>query len=137
MRLTEKIVFSAREETIRADQVPQELARLEEALDQTRTQLVQIKEKVGKQLDEDHSFIFESHLMILADKSLIHGLRTRIEENLFRTEWAITQVHSHYMGIFDSISDEYLKQRKYDVTDVLSKVYLNLQPTEALSLIHI
>ena len=130
VRLTEKVVFSAREETIRADQVTQELGRLQTALERTRKQLVLIKEKVGKQLGEDHSFIFESHLMILEDKSLLQGLRTRVEEDLSRSEWAITQLYSHYMTIFDSISDDYLKERKYDVTDVLSKVYLNLQPTE-------
>ncbi len=130
VRLTEKVVFSAREESIRADQVTQELGRLQTALDRTRKQLVLIKEKVGKQLGEEHSFIFESHLMILEDKSLIQGLRTRVEEGLSRSEWAITQLHSHYMTIFDSISDDYLKERKYDVTDVLSKVYLNLQQTE-------
>jgi len=130
VRLTEKVVFSAREETIRADQVTQELGRLQTALERTRKQLVLIKEKVGKQLGEEHSFIFESHVMILEDKSLIQGLRTRIKEDLSRTEWAITQLHRHYMSVFDSISDDYLKERKYDVTDVLSKVYLNLQLTE-------
>ncbi|MGB2907549.1 MAG: phosphoenolpyruvate--protein phosphotransferase [Candidatus Aminicenantaceae bacterium] len=130
VRLTENVVFSARKETIRDDQASEELERLETALKRTRKQLVQIKKKIGKELGEDHSFIFESHLLILADKSLILGLRTKIEEDLFRSEWAITQVHNHYMTIFASISDDYLNQRKYDVTDVLSKVYLNLQPTE-------
>jgi phosphotransferase system enzyme I (PtsI) len=130
VRLTENVVFSARKETIRDDQASEELERLETALKRTRKQLVQIKEKIGKKLGEDQSFIFESHLLILADKSLILGLRTKIEEDLFRSEWAITQVHNHYMTIFASISDDYLNQRKYDVTDVLSKVYLNLQPTE-------
>ncbi len=131
VRLTEKVVFSARKETILADKASEELERLEAALKRTRKQLVQIKEKIRIKLGEDHSFIFEAHLLILKDKSLILGLRTKIEEDLFRSEWAITQVHNHYMTIFDSISDDYLNQRKYDVTDVLSKVYLNLQPTDA------
>jgi len=131
VRLTEKIVFSARKDTIEADQVAEELERLEAAIGRTRSQLVQIKEKIGKKLGEDHSFIFESHLLILEDKSLVQSLKKKIEEDLFRSEWAITQVHGRYMGIFDSISDEYLKQRKYDVSDVLSRLYLNLQPTEA------
>ncbi|MFC2142702.1 phosphoenolpyruvate-utilizing N-terminal domain-containing protein, partial [Acidobacteriota bacterium] len=67
--------------------------------------------KIGKKLGEDHSFIFESHLMILEDKSLVQSLNKKIDKDLFRSEWAITQVHDKYMGIFDSISDEYFKQR--------------------------
>ncbi len=133
VHLTEKVVFSVREESITSDQVSAEKDRLYSALERTRTQLVQIKKEIGKKLDEDHSFIFESHLLILEDKSLISSLYKKIEEDLFRAEWAITQVHQYYMQIFESISDEYLKQRKYDVTDVLSKLYRNLQPTEPVN----
>ncbi len=130
VHLTEKVVFAARVETIPPDQVPAEIDRLHTALERTREQLVRIKEEIGKKLDEEHSFIFESHLLILEDKSLISNLHKKIEENFFRSEWAITKVHQHYMEIFESISDEYLKQRKYDVSDVLSKLSRNLQPTE-------
>lgn len=128
--LTEKVMFSVREETITPDQVSAEKDRLHSALERTRAQLVRIKKEIGKKLDEDHSFIFESHLLILEDKSLISSLHKKIEEDFFRSEWAITQVHQRYMQIFESISDEYLKQRKYDISDVLSKLYRNLQPTE-------
>jgi phosphotransferase system enzyme I (PtsI) len=131
VQLTEKVVFSARKDTIVSDQVAAELKRLETAIRRTRSQLVQIKEKIGKKLGEDHSFIFESHLLLLEDKSLVLSLKKKIEDDLFRSEWAITQVHSRYMQIFDSISDDYLKQRKYDVSDVLSKLYRNLKPTKA------
>jgi len=131
VRLTEKIVFSSRKDTIAADQAAEELDRLKAAIERTRSQLVLIKEKIGKKLGEDHSFIFESHLMILEDKSLVQSLNKKIDKDLFRSEWAITQVHDKYMGIFDSISDEYFKQRMSDVSDVLSRLYRNLKPTEA------
>jgi len=132
VRITEKVLFSAREETIEPDQTGPELKRLREAVEYTRSQLIQLKESIGKKLGEDHSFIFESHLHILQDKSLQQSLHSKIENDLYRAEWAITQVHRHYMQIFDSIADEYLKQRKYDVSDVLSKIYRNLQPIERI-----
>lgn len=130
VRLTERVIFSAREELIPPEKVDAEKKRLKEAIARTRGQLTRLKEKVGKKLGEDHSFIFESHLLILSDKSLLQSLNSRIQEDGFRSEWAITQVHQKYMQIFESIADEYLKQRKYDVTDVLSKLYLNLKPTD-------
>jgi phosphotransferase system enzyme I (PtsI) len=131
VRLTERVIFSAREELISPEQVDAEKARLQAAIGRTRDQLVRLKEKVGKKLGEDHSFIFESHLLILSDKSLLLGLNNKIEESLFRSEWAITQVHKRYMEIFESLADEYFRQRKYDVSDVLSKLYLNLKEAGA------
>ncbi len=126
--LSEGVVFTSRKETLSADQVPRELDRLNQALGRTRQQLVKLKDKVGAQLGEEHSFIFEAHLMILEDKSLVLGLKKKIEQELFKTEWAISQVHEKYMHIFDSIEDEYFRERKSDITDVLSKLYRNLEP---------
>jgi len=126
--LSEGDVFTSRKESITSDQVPREMERLQVAIERTRKQLVQIKDKVGKQLGDEHSFIFESHLMILDDKSLVRSLKKHIEQEQVKAEWAITQVHARYVQIFDSIEDEYFRDRKSDVTDVLSKLYRNLEP---------
>jgi phosphotransferase system enzyme I (PtsI) len=126
--LSESVVFTTRKEKILPERVTHEKERLSQALERTRRQLVQLKDKVGRQLGEEHSFIFESHLMILADKSLVMSLREWIEKEQVKTEWAITQVHEKYVQIFDSIEDEYFRERKFDVTDVLTKLYRNLEP---------
>lgn len=125
--LSESVVFTARKESLTPEQIPKEKERLQQALKRTRRQLSRLKDKVGRQLGEEHSFIFESHLMILADKSLVTSLEEHIEKDLVKTEWAITQVHEKYVQIFDSIEDEYFRERKFDVTDVLSKLYRNLE----------
>ena len=79
---------------------------------------------------EQHSFIFEAHLLILKDKSLLSSLEKIIKEEKSRAEWAISRVHDKYQELFESISDEYFRQRKFDVSDVLSRIYSNLKPTE-------
>jgi len=130
VRLKEKSDFSARRESIPPDMVKAEMARLEKAVRRTRDQLVRLKQDVASSAGDEHAIIFEAHLLILKDSSLRSGLKKIIKEDHLTAEWAITQVHEKYAKIFDAITDEYLKQRKSDVSDVLSKLYRNLQPLE-------
>lgn len=130
VQLTERVAFTLRKETISITQVAQELERLNTAFKRTENDLILIREKIKEKIGEEYSFIFDAHLLILQDASLYSSLRKAIETELARAEWAISQVHDKYIKLFESLADEYYRQRKYDVSDVLSKVYRNLEPFE-------
>lgn len=125
--LTERVIFTQRKESIPPDKVEDELARLRKAVERTRIQLKRVKEQIKNKLGEDHSFILEAHLLMLEDKSLQASLQKIINKENYRAEWALSCVHDKYKKLFESISDEYLKQRQSDITDVLTKVYKNLE----------
>ncbi len=127
--LTERVVFTSRKEKISSSQVEQELRRLKSAIERTKEQLVIIREEVKEKIGGEHSFIFDAHLLILEDNSLLSRLERIIKEERTRTEWAISRVHDEAIEIFESITDEYFRQRKSDVSDVLSKIYRNLEFT--------
>ncbi len=127
--LTERVVFTSRKESISLAQVEEELNRLKGAIERTRNQLTSIREKIKKKMGEEHSFIFDAHLLILLDKSLNSDIEKIIREEKARAEWAVSRVHDKYQKIFESINDEYFRQRKSDVTDVLAKIYRNLELT--------
>jgi len=129
VQLTEEVVFTTRKEIISPSQLDDELRRLTKAIERTRGELVQIKEDIKDKVGEEHAFIFEAHLSILEDKSLFSSLTAIIKKEKTRAEWAISRVHDKYQRLFEAIDDEYLMQRKYDVTDVLSRIYRNLEPT--------
>jgi len=129
-KLTEQVVFTSRKENIPSDRVKDELARLKEAVSRTKKQLLQIKEEIAARVGEEHSFIFEAHLLILEDESLLRNIQETIRNEKVRAEWAISQVHEKYERLFKAIEDEYFSQRRHDVSDVLSKVYRNLESTE-------
>lgn len=128
--LTQRIVFSSRKESINSNQIKGELLRLKNAFQRTKMQLTEIKNKVHEKVGEEHSFIFDAHLFILGDKSLYANLETIIKDEKVRAEWALSQVHEKYIMKFESITDEYFRQRKYDVSDVLSRIYKNLERVE-------
>ena len=122
---SESVVFTSRKENISSHQVEEELRRLKKAIRRTKDQLVRIKDQVREKVGEEHSFIFEAHLLILEDKSLNSEMERIIREGKCRSEWAISRVHEKYQKIFESINDEYFRQRKSDVSDVLGIIYRN------------
>ncbi|MFW6139894.1 MAG: phosphoenolpyruvate--protein phosphotransferase [Acidobacteriota bacterium] len=130
--LSEGVVFTSRKNRIDPEHVEGEIERLRIAIHRTEDQLTKIKEKIGKKVGSDHSFIFEAHLFILRDESLISKIKNIIKEDKTKAERAISKVYEEYSKMFESIEDDYLKQREYDLKDVLSKLYLNLESDKKL-----
>lgn len=128
--LTERVIFTERKESISPDKVEGELKRLKNAIKRTREQLTQIKQQIKEKMGEEYSFIFEAHILILEGKSLHSNFERIIKEENCRAEWALSRVHVKYDKLFESLNDEYFKQRKSDITDVLARVYRNLESVD-------
>jgi phosphotransferase system enzyme I (PtsI) len=125
--LPKRVVFTSRKEIIADDQVPDELKRLRQALDRTREDLVRIKEGVREKVGPDSSLIFEAHLLILEDPALVGGLEDVIRDEKARAEWALSKANARFEQLFEALTDEYFRQRRSDVSDVLKRVYRNLE----------
>jgi phosphotransferase system enzyme I (PtsI) len=125
--LSERVVFTSRRETISESQVEEELKRLGRAFDRTREELTELKDHVRQRIGEEQAIIFDAHLMMLDDPMLISSLKKIVTEDKVRAEWAISRVHAHFQNIFDSLTDEYFQERKTDLSDVLARIYRNLE----------
>lgn len=125
--LSERVVFTSRREPISEHQVEDELQRLRRALDRTRQELKELKEHVRDRVGDEQAFIFDAHLMMLDDQMLLTSLEKVITEEKVRSEWAISRVNRHFQNLFDSLTDEYFQQRKTDLSDVLARIYRNLE----------
>ncbi|HMA54129.1 MAG TPA: phosphoenolpyruvate--protein phosphotransferase, partial [Acidobacteriota bacterium] len=125
--LSKRVVFTSRKEIIAEDQVPDEIKRLHQALDRTRADMARVKESVREKVGPDSSLIFEAHLLILEDPALVGGLEAIIREEKARAEWALSKTNARYEQLFESLADDYFRQRKSDVSDVLKRVYRNLE----------
>ncbi len=125
--ISERVIFTSRREAISAGQVDDELKRLRRAIERTKAELVRIKTDIKDKMGEEHAIIFEAHLLILEDPSLLSGLEKIISEDKARSEWALSRMNARYEKVFEAINDEYFKQRKSDISDVLAKIYRNLE----------
>ncbi len=125
--LEERVLFTSVKETVPQSRVEAELRRLKRAVTRTRRELLGLQREVRERMGAEHAFILEAHLLILEDRSLFAAVEKVIREEKSRAEWALTQINGKYLEIFDAIKDAYFRQRKSDVSDVLARVYANLE----------
>jgi phosphotransferase system enzyme I (PtsI) len=111
---------------ISPERVPQEIARFEDSLTKTRAELLGIRRKISQELGREHSDIFNAHLLILEDRTLIEDVIQRIKEEYLNTEYAFSSVIQKYYRAFSKIDDEYLRERISDIKDISRRILLNL-----------
>lgn len=108
------------------DQVAGEILRLEEALVKTRQQILDMKEKLSESIGEKDAEIFDAHLMVLEDPTILGAVRSRIDEELLSIDYIYQQVVKSLVEQFRALEDEFLRERATDVHDVGMRVLRNL-----------
>ncbi|RLB19329.1 MAG: phosphoenolpyruvate--protein phosphotransferase [Deltaproteobacteria bacterium] len=102
-----------------------EVERFEKAIRMTEQQLQTLKNKMPENVKE-HSFILDSHLMILKDSMLRESTMRRIKEEKINAEWALKKSFHEIRKIFAQIDDEYIRNRIQDVESVSERILRNL-----------
>ena len=107
-------------------EVVQEVERLEKALVQTRHQILEIQRKVSEGMGAQEGSIFDAHLLVLEDRTLLDEIVRVIREEKVNAEHAFQTVAEHYAATLAAIEDEYLRERATDMRDVTTRVLNNL-----------
>ncbi|WP_100331304.1 phosphoenolpyruvate--protein phosphotransferase [Bacillus xiapuensis] len=103
-----------------------EIARLERALAQSKSELEVIKENARKELGKDKADIFAAHLLVLNDPELIHPIKDKINSEKVNAEFALNEVAAMFVSMFESMDNEYMKERAADIRDVTKRVLAHL-----------
>lgn len=115
-----EVVISPRE--VPPEQVEAEVARLEEALIVARRQLSEIQEKVSQDMGDGNAAVFDAHLLVLDDPSLIEEVVRRIRDERHSAEYSFDAVASQFVKSMAELNDEYLRERAADIRDVAQRV---------------
>jgi len=107
-------------------ELPQEIQRLEQALIQTRHQIIEVQRKVNQAMGAKDASIFDAHLLVLEDPTLIDEVTRVIQEQKINAEHAFQQIAEKYATTLSSMDDDYLRERSTDMRDVTSRVLDNL-----------
>lgn len=110
---------------IEADDVDTEVARLYKAIAASDKQLAKIKEKLASENESDYHII-TAHQMMLHDEHLVGAAVEYIRDEKINAEWALRRAVDDIRGVFDSIEDPYLRERRSDVEFVFERVLRNL-----------
>jgi phosphotransferase system enzyme I (PtsI) len=102
--------------------IPLEVKRFEDAIAAVRIELNKIKSQLPSDSPKELSAFIDTHLMILNDKSLSSLPKSIIEDEKCNAEWAIKKQMDSVVNQFDQIEDQYLRERKQDVIQVVERV---------------
>lgn len=124
--LVERSKVRAPEKRIQPEQVNDEVKRFLGAIQESRNQLMEIKEKILDPEVRRHSFILDVHLMILDDQMLIQDTVETIRKKKVNAEWALDLTLEKLDTAFKAIEDEYLRERRSDLHYVSGRIFRNL-----------
>jgi len=106
-------------------EVDAEIAAFMAAVERSQTQLQEVKEHAADQHAE-HLYIIDTHLMILDDQLLIDATVNLIRDELINAEGALGRTLRRFRQVFESIGDEYLRERRSDIDSVGDRLMRNL-----------
>ncbi|MEI3597913.1 MULTISPECIES: phosphoenolpyruvate--protein phosphotransferase [unclassified Oceanobacillus] len=113
-------------EKVTTENTEEEISRLEQALEISRTELEKIKEHTENKLGEDHAAIFSAHLLILNDPELINPMKEKIETDKVIAATAVEEVSTMFIDMFENMDNEYMRERAADIKDVTKRVMAHL-----------
>ena len=102
--------------------IDEEISRFNDAIKTVKQDLETIRGSLSKNAPAEISAFIKTHLMMLADKSLSEIPKEIIRKEQCNAEWAIKQQMDDIVEKFDAIEDEYLRERKQDVVQVVERV---------------
>ena len=112
---------------IEASQITNEIGRFETALIQTRVQILEMQQKIAESIGAKDAGIFDAHLLVVEDRTLIDEVLRKLQTDLCNVEWVFQEVASGYAETLSKIDDPYLRERALDIQDVTKRVIRNLQ----------
>ena len=125
------VVASSRMEVvhyfIRPDQVEAEIQRARTARNAVIDELRRLQEEVPKDAPGELDALLEVHLMLLQDQALGEAIRNWISDRLYNAEWALTTQLEIISRQFDEMDDEYLRERKADLEQVVERILRHMK----------
>lgn len=103
-----------------------ELNRFESAINQSKSELEIIKEHTAKQMNDEEAAIFSAHLLVLSDPELLGPITEKINSEHVNAEFALQETSNMFIGLFESMDNDYMKERAADIRDVTKRVLAHL-----------
>jgi len=107
-------------------EIPEEMNRLERAISETRTQIQGVQDRVVAAMGAKEASIFDAHLLVLEDRTLLDEVVRAIQHDKTNAEHAFHSVAERYAATLAAIDDDYLRERATDMRDVTTRVLNNL-----------
>jgi phosphotransferase system enzyme I (PtsI) len=121
---------------IKPEQVETEIQRVRSARNAVADELTKLQASVAlmgpSEAPHELAALLEVHQMLLQDEALSDGVKHWITERLYNAEWALTTQLEVIARQFDEMEDEYLRERKADLEQVVERMLHRMKGTAAV-----
>ena len=107
-----------------------EIKKFRNALEASKIELTKIRNNAEKSLGADKAAIFDAHLLVLDDPELIQPIEDKIANEKVSAPEALNEVTTQFITIFESMDNEYMRERAADIRDVSKRVLAHLLGVE-------
>ncbi|MFP6557059.1 phosphoenolpyruvate--protein phosphotransferase [Paraburkholderia sp. B3] len=107
---------------VEPDKIEAEIERFRAALAVVEQELDALRADLSADAPTEMGAFIGVHLMILKDVMLVQETIDLIRTRRFNVEWALTEQLERLTRHFDEVEDEYLRERKADIEQVVERV---------------
>jgi len=118
-------------------EVDRELARFQKAVDHAKKKVIQVRDKVSREMGERYADILGAHLLVLEDASLIEEIKQQVREREMNAEYIFVHVLEKIAKKLSALDNEYLGGRSADIRDVGRRVLSDMIGSKRNGLSHI
>ena len=103
-----------------------EVEKFNAALEKTKKDIEGVKERAAKRLSEEELAVFDAHLMMAGDQEFASQIVNMIETDKVNAEYAADAVATQMVTMFESMDNDYFRERAADIKDVTFRLKCNL-----------
>ena len=103
-----------------------EINRFKAAIQKSASELQAIRDRAAVELGADKAAIFDAHLLVVNDPELTGPIEEKIRTDKVNAEFALKEVADMFVTMFESMDNEYMKERAADIRDVTKRVLAHL-----------
>lgn len=118
---------------IKEDHIEEEIERVQNAVRVSKEQLEGLRLKLEQKVGLERSFILDVHMLMIEDKGLMSDIIAIIRNHGVNAEWAVRQATNRIRNAYQSLDDEYFRERVSDIENVVERILLNLSGDKPFS----
>ena len=115
------------ERSIAQSLVDSELARLDAAIAATKNEILDLQHSIQQRGDGSEADIFDTHLMILEDISVLDHVRKTVRNKSLGVDFVYYKLMRRHMEALRGVNDPYLRERFIDIKDITQRVMRHLR----------
>lgn len=119
--VVEKKEVTADTKPITAEETKEQIDRFEAAVEKVQSELLILA---------GENEIFAAHYALAGDIAIHDGVVSKIKDKLMNAEAALMQVKDEYVMIFESMDDEYMRERAADMKDISERLLFAMKGIE-------